>query len=91
MTYTIRISYWYNLGGTEPCALAIPEAPELGSDPHAQEVMRYYGISYAKSVPRPITDDWIFYGCDKHPPNIPQWMLVLDEETGAKIAKDAAP
>lgn len=85
MTYTISISLYYNYkGGTgvtgpETHDLAIPDAPELGYEPHAQEVMKHYGINYQDAHPQPVSDSWVFYGCDKTPEVVPKWMGVRDE------------
>lgn len=77
MTHRIIISLWYNYGQTNP--LAIPEAPELGENPHAQKVMQHYGISYTDCMASPVTDSWQFFGCDKVPDPLPRWMSVYEE------------
>ena len=76
MTYHIGISLYY-FCGEKP---AIADAPELGTDPHAQDVMRYYGITYSGCQSSSVAESWQFWGCDKAPENPPSWMSVRKED-----------
>jgi hypothetical protein len=81
MTWDIRISLYYNSTANGDDPLAIPERPDLGSSPHAQAVMRHYGITYEEAIPQSISDSWKFLGCDKVPDTMPKWMSAeLSEE-----------
>ena len=76
MPTNVTISLWYNYQGPGNRPVAIPERPDLGTDPHPQAVMRHYGITYKEAWPSPITDSWRFIDCQNVPENRQSWMSI---------------
>lgn len=74
----LHLSTWFN-NGKKPGAPAFPDAPELGSTPHAETAMKHLGIEYAEAQPMPIGDCWVFRGCTNVPDQLPSWLRIIKD------------
>ena len=74
----IRINLYYNYAPGEDDNPAFPDAPELGTGPHAQKAMAHMGIEYEAAYAQSVTDSWIFYRCTNIPDELPKWATVFE-------------
>lgn len=45
---------------------------------HAQTVIAELGITYKKSMPDSMADNWKFYGCENIPDNFPPYVTIRE-------------
>lgn len=79
----VNISTWWNHGGRSTTGddLALPERPDLGEFPHAQDVMHALEVNYEECMASPVTDSWSFFKCDRIPDCKERWLTVYRDGT----------
>jgi hypothetical protein len=56
------------------------DAIDCGINEHPQAAMRRLGITYERSVPQSLGDQWWFYGCENIPDELPPYLSKLETD-----------